>query len=438
MVSSMSRLLQNNYLAGRILDLSYGKYECREICEIIGSERSLERAFLWEDVQKYIEKLEKEGSICVHNGIAYRNEELYIANKKQREEIGTDGVTRILWDITRKCNLRCQHCYAYKESDFSEELSIEQVYQTIDELREVQPYLIVFGGGEPLVRSDFVDILKYTKETLGCRIKILTNGTLLNHERLEQIRPYVDFYQLSIDGSEQAHDELRGHIGAYKKTIETIKMLRKEGLQTGICMTIHNKNYKDIQEVIEFSLKYGVYKLRISPFVASGKAKNNFRDWMIPREDFVKIYDTLARLRLKLQDQLLLDFRDELYGAAFIGCPGDKLKEDNNYLLCAAGRSLFYINPEGYVTPCNFIDTEQYFVGNVKQDDVSDLWFNSKLFEEYRTLNVNQIEKCSGCKRKNLCGGGLRCNALMTTGDIKAFDPCCDFYEEVCTESKPV
>ncbi|MGB8450860.1 MAG: radical SAM protein [Anaerocolumna sp.] len=426
------KLFDNNYIARRILELSTGKYGRDEICEIIGSERSLERVFLDEDVQAYTSRFVKEKLIYEADGKVCGKGEIYTMVKEHLAETKNRGITRILWDITRKCNLKCQHCYAFKEGDYSEELSLGQMYKTIDELKELQPYLIVYGGGEPFVRDDFFDIIKRTKEVLKCRIKVLTNGTFLTPEVIQKIKPYVDFIQISLDGTEQNHDYLRGHAGSFAKAVEAIKLVRKAGIEAGICMTINKYNLEDIDWVISFALEQGVYKLRISPFVASGKAVNNYKDWVIPPRQLKKLYARLAEYRLKYRTKILFDFRDELYGKAFLGCPGDKLDAHNQYLLCAAGRSLFYINAEGYITPCNFIDLEEYFVGNVKTDDIVSIWYSNPLFEQFRKLKVGEIEKCSVCKRKSICGAGLRCNALIANGNLKTIDPLCNFFEQDC------
>lgn len=421
--------ISNNYIAMRILQLCNGKYNKHQICEIIGSERSLERFFLAKDMEKYITKWEKTGLIFEKNNCLCLEKSEYTEVNENINKIQSRGITRILWDITRKCNLKCHHCYAYKEGDYSEELDLEQMYKAIHDLKKLQPYLIVYGGGEPFVRKDFFDILKETKRVLNCRIKVLTNGTMLTNEVAKKIKNYVDFIQISLDGIEEHHDILRGREGSFNKAIKAINVATEAGIKTGICMTINKYNIEDIDWVMKFALEKKVYKLRISPFVAAGKAINSYSEWIIPHEDLKRIYERLTEYRIKYRSKLLFDFRDELYGNAFLGCIGQKSNENNEYLLCAAGRSLFYINAEGYITPCNFIDNPKYYVGNIKKDNIQRIWEDSELFNSLRNLKVNDIENCSTCKRKMRCGGGLRCNALMTTGDIKAADPFCYFME---------
>lgn len=424
-------LIDNDYIARRILELSTGRYNIKELCEVIGSERSLERILLEEDIQYYIEQFCKDGLTVIKNDKLWLDDERCLELREHLKKTESKGITRVLWDITRKCNLKCQHCYAFKEGDNSEELTLEEMYNAIDKLKRLKPYLIVYGGGEPFARKDFIDILKRTKEVLNCRIKILTNGTMLTKEIINEIKKYVDFIQISLDGTEQNHDNLRGQQGCFKKAVKAIQLVREEGIKTGICMTISRYSVQDIDWVINYALEQGVYKLRISPFVASGKALNNFKDWMIPKEDLKVLYNLLASYRVEYKNRLLFDFRDELYGKAFLGCPGEKLDGNNQYLLCAAGRSLFYINPEGYITPCNFIDTEEYFAGNIKTDDLVSLWYSNEIFNKFRVLKVEEIEKCSVCKRKATCGAGLRCNALMTSGSLNKVDPLCDFFEAI-------
>jgi len=220
--------IDNNYVARRIIELSTGKYSINEISEIIGSERSLERIFLNQDVQAYVNQFKEDSLIYEKNDILFADEENCAILKQHFKNAENRGITRVLWDVTRKCNLKCQHCYAFKEGDHSEELSLEQVYKTIDDLKKIQPYLIVYGGGEPFARKDLIDILKRTKEVLNCRIKILTNGTMLTIEVMQEIKPYIDFVQISLDGKKENHDFLRGHNGSFEKAVEAKSLLEKK------------------------------------------------------------------------------------------------------------------------------------------------------------------------------------------------------------------
>ena len=418
-----------NFVLQRLFELANGNNSIDDITEIIGSERSLERILLKEDIKKYVQKGISDGILEIKNSKVLGTEKLAECSHSNEKK---NGITRVIWDITRKCNLSCNHCYAFKNENLSNsnELSYDEIQNVLNELRSMYPYMIVFGGGEPFLREDFIKILDATKKAGDFRIKVLSNGILFNNTLVKTIKDKVDFIQFSLDGKKENHLKLRNDNESFEKVINAIKLSKKVGIQCGICMTLNKHNINDIDWIVNFSLEHNLYKIRISPFVAAGKALKNYRDWSIPADMYKITYEKLFEYKIKYNGQLLFDFRDELYGKSFETTFLTKKRDvHENYLMCAAGRSIFYINPEGDVSPCNFLDNDEYHAGNVKHTSISEIWENNKMFNNLRKINVNDINKCKTCKRKNLCGGGLRCNAAMIHGSFYEADDFCHFYE---------
>lgn len=165
-------------------------------------------------------------------------------------------IKNVRWDITNKCNLKCRHCQAftyYEENSLSSDLTTEQAIYVIDQLAECSVEKVVLLGGEPLLRRDLVEILKYMSSK-GIRASINTNGILLDNFLVEDILENVESIIVSVDGVlEEEHDQLRG-VGTYNKTIENIgKLIEKKNGQTiGISYVINKYNAKSSSKICDF------------------------------------------------------------------------------------------------------------------------------------------------------------------------------------------
>jgi radical SAM protein with 4Fe4S-binding SPASM domain len=428
--STPDNAFPDNYLSNRMLQLCNGRNTEKEICEIICAERSLEGVLLEEDAGNILREWKSCGYIRVDfaQNLHRSSRADEVLTRRQGKPL---GVTRLLWDITRKCNLRCLHCYARAGADWSNELTFDQIKLTTQKIASLMPYIIVLGGGEPFILPNFLDIVAYIKKYTGSRIKVLTNGTLLTDDLIERMKGLVDFVQFSLDGRKRNHDYLRNSLGSFEKAVSAIERARSYGIPTGVCMTLFNQNIADLDWVIDFAIQNKLYKLRISPIIAAGRANDRLNEFVLTPNVTRRLYATLADLRSLYKDVILLDFRDELYGKAFLStCLPSKAKEHEGYLLCSAGRSMLYVNPEGNITPCNFVDYPEYHLGNVKTDSLAGIWNDSPHLKEWRSLETCHIETCCDCHSRDQCGGGLRCNAISQSGNIKGRDPFCHFYTQ--------
>lgn len=155
--------------------------------------------------------------------------------------------------ITYKCNLKCDKCNSNKDYLPENELKTGEIIKILDDAKKSGFFIYHICGGEPLLREDISEILIHAKNK-GFVTYMNTNGTFLK-EKIEQISPHLDFCSVSIDGSENTHDRLRGCKGAYKKTIEGIKKAKKLGLKMKIISTLEQANVNEIEELSELSKK---------------------------------------------------------------------------------------------------------------------------------------------------------------------------------------
>ncbi|UCD13739.1 MAG: radical SAM protein, partial [Thermoplasmatales archaeon] len=169
------------------------------------------------------------------------------ANKDARKTL-TLPPYLISYAVTRKCNLKCKHCYSdATEEQASDELLTEEAKRLLDEVANWGIKLLIFDGGEPLCRNDFLDIAKYAAQK-GLRVVIGSNGTLIDADAANQLKTSgVMAVQISIDGAEaQTHDLFRGEVGAFDKALEGAKSCRKSGLPFQFGMTIRRSTLDEI------------------------------------------------------------------------------------------------------------------------------------------------------------------------------------------------
>jgi len=163
----------------------------------------------------------------------------------------------IVWDVTYACNLRCKHCYANAGKPLTDELTTEEALKVVDTLGEAGVAALAFSGGEPLVRKDILKLIDRGKD-YEMHVSIATNGTLLTKENVKKLEEHgLDFIQISLDGTKDAHEAFRGIPGIYERTVEGIKNAVESGVTTCISMTATKLNYKDVPKVMDLAEEFG-------------------------------------------------------------------------------------------------------------------------------------------------------------------------------------
>ena len=145
----------------------------------------------------------------------------------------------VIWNLIRRCNLTCKHCYSISaDKDFPGELNTEQVFTTMDDLKQFKVPVLILSGGEPLLRPDIFDISKRAKE-MGFYVGLSTNGTLITKDNIKQIAEVgYDYVGISIDGMEKTHDKFRRRQGAFKESMQGIDLCKENGIKVGCALRL--------------------------------------------------------------------------------------------------------------------------------------------------------------------------------------------------------
>lgn len=325
------------------------------------------------------------------------------------------------WHITERCNLRCAHCYqeGYSGAELSFTGIMDILGQYLDLLKSWKGGKRRFGhitlsGGEPFAREDLFDILDvFRSHKRDFSFAVLTNGSLIDGKaakRLSALGPR--FVQLSLDGKEATHDNIRGQ-GSYAETIAAVRRLKKEGLRVLISFTAHRGNYREFDDVARAGRRLKADRVWADRLIPSGEGSRMRSQALSPTEtkEFMEIMkrsrgSILARFsRTEVSMQRALQFlfsREKPYR-------------------CAAGDSLITVQANGDLYPCRRMPIA---VGNLTEASLTDLYNESGLFKKLRDRS-RASEGCEGCIYSGLCDGGLKCLSYAMTGSPFNADPGC-------------
>lgn len=337
----------------------------------------------------------------------------------------------ISYAVTRKCNLKCKHCYSdAKEERAEDELSTEEAKKVLDELVNLGIKLLIFDGGEPLCREDFLDIAKYASEK-GLRIVIGSNGTLINMDVAEKMKSSgIMAVQISIDGAKpQTHDWFRGEQGAFEKALEGAKACKEVNLPFQFGMTIRRGNLNEIPDMLKLAVNCGAIAAEFFDLVPVPRVKKEIPDEILRPDERRKIMEWLAEaqrdcpiiIRVPGCPMYTLILQEKNIQPKYF--PANLLKRIPYYERgCAAGIPHGYLTilPNGDVIPCMLL---QIKIGNVKKESITQLWNNSPILSKLRNRNLLE-GKCGQCIYRDRCAG-CRGRAYEETGDILAADPGC-------------
>jgi len=346
-----------------------------------------------------------------------------------------------VFNITRKCNLDCRHCYLESENRvFKGELTTKEVEKTINSLAKIKVPILLLSGGEPLVRKDIFTIIEYAKKK-KLRVGLSSNGTLISKTMAKRLRQSgIDYVGVSIDGNQKQHDTFRGINSAYKKAIRGIINSREAGLKTGIRFTITRFNALSLPDVLELCLREGVERFCMYHLVYSGRGQGLSR-LDIDNQRRRKIVDFLVKRALEynmrkypLEILTVDNHADGIYIYNFLKKRKTRLANKVLKLLkfhggCSAASKIVNISPKGEVFACQF--WQQDPIGNIRQTDFGRIWQNGndKLLCQLRRKTDYLKGKCGRCRYKQYCGG-CRVRAYTVYNDIWQEDPCCYLTEK--------
>ena len=285
---------------------------------------------------------------------------------------GLDAPICLTWELTYACNLQCVHCLSSSGQRDDRELSTAEAKRVLDELREMQVFYINIGGGEPMVRRDFFELLEYATG-IGIGVKFSTNGAFIDQEKARRLAAldYLDI-QISLDGTDEAtNDAVRGE-GSYALARRAMDNLRDAGFgpfKISVVVTRHNVSQLD--EFKRLADSYGA-QLRITRLRPSGRGADTWHE----------LHPTNAQQR-EIYEWLLAHGENVLTGDSFfhLNALGDPLPGLN---MCGAGRVVCLIDPIGDVYACPFVIHEEFRAGNIRDAGFATIWKTSDLFTTLR------------------------------------------------------
>ncbi len=349
----------------------------------------------------------------------------------------------VVWNMTQRCNLKCVHCYAHAvdPSAHKDPISTDKAKEIIDDLTQFGAPVMLFSGGEPLVREDLTDLAKYATAK-GMRAVISTNGTLITKRKAAELKEVgLSYVGISLDGSEKVHDEFRGVSGAYKQALKGVENCMAEGLKVGLRFTINKRNAVEIPHLFRLLEDMEIPRICFYHLVYSGRGSE------LVKED-------LSHQETRKVVDLIMDQTRALFDK---GLPKEVLTVDNHadgphvyYRLLredparaeqvkellqwnegnSSGRGIGCISWDGKVHADQFM--RHHTFGNVLERPFSEIWTdeNIELLHKMKDKRPHVGGRCAKCRFLNICGGNFRARAEAVHEDFWAEDPACYLTDE--------
>ena len=321
------------------------------------------------------------------------------------------------WNTTNKCNLKCNHCYRDSGKEVKGELSTEEAKTLIDQISKANFKIIIFSGGEPLMREDIFELINYAAKA-GLKPVLGTNGTLISREIAQKLKEAgISTIGISLDSLDSnKHNPFRGDSEAFKNTIYAMKNCRDLGIRFQVHTTVMNWNKTEIINLTDFSVAMGAAAHHIFFLIPTGRGKNIEAEVLNSKE-----YETLLTSIIKKQNEVNIEIKPTC-APQFVRIAETLGIESRFKRGCIAGTSYCIINPIGDVQACAYL-TES--AGNVKEKPFDEIWKNGKLFNNLRSKDYKG--NCNNCNFKNACGGCRARAAYYNDGDYMSSDTICTY-----------
>jgi radical SAM protein with 4Fe4S-binding SPASM domain len=348
----------------------------------------------------------------------------------------------VVWNCTRICNLNCIHCYASANKQSSpEQLSTEAGKTFIRDLADFGVPVVLFSGGEPLMRRDLFELAAFAKES-GLRVALSTNGTLITPETAKTLKD-IGFAEvgISLDGIGINNDYFRGKEGAFQAALNGIRNSILQGLRVSLRLTITRFNYKEIPGILDLVEKEGIDRVCFYHLAYSGRGEN-LRDNDIDHAQTRATVDLIVERTRDMYRRGLLkeiltvgNHADGVY--LYIKARESDAERDDKILELLkinggnnSGIRIGAVDNLGNVHPDQF--WWHHSLGNVSQRKFGDIWMDTSepLLKGLKNRQALLKGRCSRCRYIDLCNGNLRVRAEAVFKDVWAEDPACYLTEE--------
>ncbi|MDH3358309.1 MAG: 12,18-didecarboxysiroheme deacetylase [Desulfobacteraceae bacterium] len=357
-------------------------------------------------------------------------------------QFSSDKRPVVVWNVTRRCNLKCVHCYAHaKNIAFDNELSTSEGKILIDDLAGFGVPVMLFSGGEPLVRKDLPELAAYAVKK-GMRAVISTNGTLITPQIAQTLKDIgLSYVGISLDGMEEINDRFRGVKGAFRLALKGIENCKKAGIKVGLRFTINKSNAGQIPEIFGLLEEMDIPRVCFYHLVYSGRGSDLVKE-DLSHEESRKAVDLIMDLAKQLHDRdnpkevLTVDNHADgpyLYLRLLKENP-DRAREVLELLEMNQGNSsgigIGCISWDGEVYADQF--WRHYSFGNVRNRPFSKIWADTSdpLMKKLKEKKKHAKGRCATCRWLDICAGNFRVRSEAVTGDVWAPDPACYLTDE--------
>ena len=356
----------------------------------------------------------------------------------------------VVWNITRACNLVCDHCYASATAGPApDELNLNEAERLVDQLVDFKAPVVLFSGGEPLMHPHLFNLIARAVKG-GRRAVLSTNGLLINHDTAARLKDLgLSYVGVSLDGLAPVHDEFRRLPGAFDRTVKAMAVAREAGLKVGLRFTLNRRNINDLPAIFDLMEREGIPRVCFYHLVVSGRGAGLSQA-------------TLSHEETRRAVDLIISRTDERHQK---GRPLEVLTVDNHadapYLYLkmlsegraeraaevlkllklnggnSSGRGIGSVSWNGEVHPDQF--WRSVVLGSIRNKSFGEIWTDrdNELLMALKNKKDHVTGRCRQCSFLDVCGGNLRARAVAATGDVWGEDPACYLTDEEISTPLP-
>jgi len=348
----------------------------------------------------------------------------------------------VIWNLIRRCNLTCKHCYSISaDTDFPNELSTEQVFEVMDDLKAFGVPVLILSGGEPLLRPDLFEIAHRAK-AMGFYTALSTNGTLIDDANIGKIAEVgFDYLGISIDGIRETHDKFRRKEGAFDASMAALRRCRELGIKVGLRFTMTQDNAAELPQLLQLMDDEGIDKFYFSHLNYAGRGNKNRKDdthFQTTRWAMELLFERAMADVKAGRDTEFVTGNNDADGVFLLHWVRQHYPEQAGHIEAklrqwggnSSGVNISNIDNQGRVHP----DTMwwHYDLGNVKERPFSEIWQDTSdpIMAGLKQSPRPVKGRCAACAYLEICNGNTRVRALQLTGDPWAEDPGCYLTDE--------
>jgi len=348
----------------------------------------------------------------------------------------------VIWNLIRRCNLTCKHCYSISaDKDFPGELSTEEVFTVMDDLKTFKVPALILSGGEPLLRPDIFEISRHAQD-MGFFVALSSNGTLIDENNIDEIEDIgYGYVGISLDGMRDTHDKFRRKVGAFDASLRAARLCRDRGLKVGLRFTMTQDNEHELPAMLDLLDQENIERFYFSHLNYAGRGNHNRKDdarFAATRRTMELLFEYCLMHELTGRPKEIVTGNNDADGPFFLRWVERKFPTHASHIeavLRARGGNASGLNVANIDNLGNVhADTMwwHYSFGNVRDRSFSEIWSDTSdpLMAGLKQYPRPVTGRCADCRYLEQCGGNSRVRAHQVSDDFWAEDPGCYLTDE--------